>query len=273
MSVPRLRGAFAPGAVPAAHQDLLVLLPSLGTTTALWDGVVTHLRADPATASLRVLRLDLPGHGAGPAAHEPFTVAELATAVLDVVDEAGGGAFHVAGVSLGGAIALELVAAHPARVLTLTLCCSGARIGTADGWAQRAAAVRSGGTASLVAGSAARWFAPDFLASGARAGARALDALLDVDDESYARCAEALATFDRSGSVADVPVPTLLISGAHDEVTTPRSMQSLAEQLPRAMHATIGTAGHLAVLEEPAIAAGLLRDHLAGDDVGARGMR
>src|SRR6185436_19638580 len=102
------RGVFAPATAPATHQDLLVLLPSLGTTTALWDGVVTLLRADPATAALRILRVDLPGHGASPVAHEPFTVADLAASVVRVVDEAGGGSFQVAGVSLGGAVALEL---------------------------------------------------------------------------------------------------------------------------------------------------------------------
>ncbi|WP_426592411.1 alpha/beta fold hydrolase [Cellulomonas sp. McL0617] len=272
MSPVRLHGSFAPGTTPGAHQDLLVLLPSLGTTTDLWDGVVASLRADPATSALRILRVDLPGHGTSPARHEAFTVADLADAVLDVVDEAGGGSFHVGGVSLGGAVALELAAAHAARVLSLTMLCSGARIGTADGWAARAEQVREGGTASLVAGSAARWFAPEFLARGDRGGAHALDQLLEVDDESYVRCTDALATFDRTGGVGTVTARTLLVSGAYDEVTTPASMQALAEELPVATHATIASAGHLAVLEEPATVAALLRDHLGGD-AHARGMR
>ena len=38
-------------------------------------------------------------------------------------------------------------------------------------------------------------------------GSRSLDALMDVDDESYARCADALAGFDRTGSVAGVAGP------------------------------------------------------------------
>jgi 3-oxoadipate enol-lactonase/4-carboxymuconolactone decarboxylase len=285
MTLPRLRGSFAPGAVPAAHQDLLVLLPSLGTTSEVWDGVVARLRADPVTATLRVLRVDLPGHGASPPAHDPFTVADLAEAVLAVVDEAGGGSFHAAGVSLGGAVALELAATHPARVRTLTMCCSGARIGTPEGWAERAAGVRSSGTASLVAASAARWFAPGFPARDQRAAARALDALIGVDDESYARCAEALARFDRwaesagSGGPATISVPTLLVSGGHDAVTPPASMDELAQALPHAVHVTIASAGHLAPLETPADVAALVRDHLAvsadGDarEARARGMQ
>lgn len=272
MSVPRLRGSFAPATAPATHQDLLVLLPSLGTTTELWDGVVAQLRVDPSTAALRVLRVDLPGHGVSPATRDPFTVAELAAAVLDIVDDVGGGAFHVAGASLGGAVALELAVRHPDRVLSLTMCCSGARIGTADGWVQRATTVRAGGTASLVAASADRWFAPGFLARDSRAASRALGTLVDVDDESYALCADALAGFDRTGSVAGVGVPALLLSGEHDEVTTPASVQHLAEAFPHATHATLASTSHLAVLEAPAAVAALLRDHVAGADVHARGM-
>ncbi|SIO19882.1 bifunctional 3-oxoadipate enol-lactonase/4-carboxymuconolactone decarboxylase PcaDC [Agromyces cerinus] len=264
MTAPRLLGAFAPGTAPAASNPLLVLLPSLGTTTALWDGATDALRADARTAGLRVLRIDLPGHGASPAASEPFTIAELADAVLAVVDEAGGGAFHVAGVSLGGAVALELALAHPDRVLSLVMSCSGARIGAADGWRDRAAAVRSSGTASLVTGSASRWFAPGFLDRDATgAGARALAALVDVDDESYARCTEALAGFDRTGDLAALAVPVLAVSGEHDAVTAPASMQVLAGAIPGARHVSLADASHLAVLEQPQRAAELIADHVA----------
>ena len=263
MTVPRLLGSFAPGAAPATTNPLLVLLPSLGTTTALWDGVVAALRADPRTAGLRILRIDLPGHGASPGAAAPFTIAELAEGVLAVVDEAGGGSFHVAGVSLGGAAALELAVAHPDRILGLVLSCSGARIGTPDGWAERAASVRASGTASLVTGSAARWFAPGFLDRDAGgSGARALAALVDIDDESYACCTEALAGFDRTGDLAALATPTLAISGEHDVVTTPASMEDLADDIAGARHVALDGASHLAVLEEPASAAELIAEHL-----------
>lgn len=264
MSVPRLLGSFAPGTAPGAANPLLVLLPSLGTASSLWDGVVAALRADPRTAGLRILRVDLPGHGASPAVPGPVSIPELAEAVLAVVDEAGGGGFHVAGVSLGGAIALELAVTHPDRVQSLLMSCSGARIGTAQGWADRAAQVRASGTASLVTASAGRWFAPGFLDRDAGGpGARTLTALVDVDDTSYACCAEALADFDRTADLASLAVPTLAISGEHDAVTTPASMQDLADDIPGARHIALDGASHLAVLEEPATVAELIAAHIA----------
>ena len=281
MTVPRLLGSFAPGTAPAASNPLLVLLPSLGTTTALWDGVVGALRVDPRTAALRILRVDLPGHGASPAAATLFTIADLAAAVLAVVDEAGGGAFHVAGVSLGGTVALELAVAHPDRVQGLVMSCSGARIGTRESWAARAATVRSSGTASLVTGSAERWFAPGFLdRESGGPGARTLAALVDVDDESYARCAEALGGFDRTHDLVALGVPTLALSGEHDAVTTPASMHDLADDIPGARHIALDGASHLAVLEEPQAVAELMAEHLAAIERSAeasvaldRGMR
>lgn len=271
MTVPRLLGSMTAAAPSAAASELLVLLPSLGTTTALWDGVVADLSSAPDAP--RILRIDLPGHGASPAAREPFTIAELATGVLRLVDEIGGGAFHVAGDSLGGVIALELAAVHAERVRSLSMFASNARIGTAEGWADRAAQTRASGTASLVAGSAARWFAPDYLMRTPDGpGSRALEALLDIDDESYALCADALGTFDRRDALASLAVPALVVAGAHDAVTTSDAMRELAAAIPAARFVELLTAAHLPPLENPDEVAGLLREMLraaSGDPAAA----
>ncbi|MCI0157882.1 4-carboxymuconolactone decarboxylase [Leifsonia shinshuensis] len=258
----------------AVAPRLLVLLPSLGTTTELWDGVVARLATAPDAP--RILRVDLPGHGASPAAREPFGIAELAASVLALVDEVGGGAFDVAGDSLGGAIALELALAAPERVRSLAMFCSGAMIGTPEGWADRAAQVRASGTASVVAGSAQRWFAPGYLdAHPDGPGGHALKTLIDIDDESYALCCEALAGFDRRGSVAAVHEPALIVAGTHDRVTTPALMAELAGGLPDARFVELAHAAHLAPLEDPAEVAALLAallDRVDGASAYDRGM-
>jgi 3-oxoadipate enol-lactonase / 4-carboxymuconolactone decarboxylase len=250
MTIPRLLGSVTPASSHATTSGLLVLLPSLGTTTAVWDGVVAELTG--ALPELRILRVDLPGHGASPAARAPFTIAELAAATLRLVDETGGGRFHVAGVSLGGTIALELAATHPDRVLSFASYCSGSRIGDANGWSDRAAQVRAAGTASLVTGSAGRWYAPGYLEAHPNGpGARGLATLIDVDDESYALCTDALGGFDRTSSLADIRVPALIAAGEHDIVATPASVRALADALPDARFAEIAGAAHLAPLEKP----------------------
>ncbi|MDQ0576524.1 bifunctional 3-oxoadipate enol-lactonase/4-carboxymuconolactone decarboxylase PcaDC [Agromyces albus] len=270
MTIPRLIGSVTRASPDATTSGLLVLLPSLGTTTAVWGGVVAHVST--ALPELRILRVDLPGHGASPATREPFTIAELAEATLRLVDETGGGRFHVAGLSLGGTIALELAAGHPDRVLGLAAFCSGSRIGDAVAWGERAAQVRASGTASLVTGSAARWYAPGHLeAFPDGPGARGLAALVDVDDESYALCAEALGGFDRTASLSGIRLPALIAAGEHDLVTTSASMRAFAEALPDARFAEIAGAAHLAPLEQPVESAAALVDLIRGG--GGAGLR
>lgn len=263
MTIPRLLGSVTPAAPDAVAVETLVLLPSLGTTTELWDAALPPLRA--ALPGFRILRVDLPGHGASPAAREPFTMGELAEGVLRLVDELGGGRFHVAGVSLGGSVAIELAASAPERVQSLTAFASGARIGEPSGWADRAAAVRASGTASLVVGSASRWFAPDYLAANPDGpGGRALKLLVEVDDESYARCCEALGSFDRRATAGSITAPSLFVGGGHDGVTTTAAMRELASSVPGARFAEIADAAHLPPLERPAESAALLAGHIAG---------
>jgi 3-oxoadipate enol-lactonase/4-carboxymuconolactone decarboxylase len=261
MTVPRLNGVTRPAAHGDESAGLLVLLPSLGTSSAVWDGAVAELAT--ALPQLRILTVDLPGHGKSPAAREEFSIADLADATLRLIDEAGADRFHVAGLSLGGAVALELVAAHPHRVLSFSSFCSGSRIGDA-------ALVRSVGTGALIAASAGRWFAPGHLdAPGSAAAADLLAALADVDDESYALCCDALGVFDRTPSLPAIRVAGLIVSGEHDPVITSESVREFAAALPNADCAEIAGAAHLAPLERPAAAAELLVARIRSAQAGA----
>ncbi|WP_349638703.1 4-carboxymuconolactone decarboxylase [Saxibacter everestensis] len=252
---PTLHFSLDPYTGPAAGSELLVLGPSLGTTAGLWSSSVGRL-----TDRFRVLRFDLPGHGRSPADGGPFDVADLAAAVLRAVDSVGGGRFHYAGVSLGGAIGLELAIRHGDRLLDLAVICSGARIGTAQSWAERAGQVRALGTTSLVTGSAERWFAPGFPERDNTTAAELLDRLVEVDDASYVACCEALGRFDVTAELSGIRVPTLFLAAECDEVTPTGQARQAAASVPCADVVELAGASHLAVAERPAEAARLLID-------------
>lgn len=138
----------------------LILGPSLGTSKALWEPCLPFL-----TRGFRVLRFDLPEHGGsktgllrdpGPGS---TTIDDLASLVLTVADHHGWDRFHYAGISLGGAIGAHLAVHRPERVASLAMVCSSAHFGTAGPWHERAALVRSEGTAPLLRTSPGRWFA------------------------------------------------------------------------------------------------------------------
>jgi pimeloyl-ACP methyl ester carboxylesterase len=97
---PVLKAALLSPQRPLGEHPLLVVGPSLGTSTVLWNRTATLLGND-----FDVVAWDLPGHGVSPAATEAFDVAALADAVVDLIDSiAPGESFHYAGVSLGGAV-------------------------------------------------------------------------------------------------------------------------------------------------------------------------
>jgi 3-oxoadipate enol-lactonase len=239
-----------------AGAPLVLLGPSLGTSTLLWDAAAALLQS-----TFRTVSWDLPGHGRSPATTRPLTVAELAQGVAAILDELGEARALVVGVSLGGAVGLTFARDHPQRCAALAVVCSGAVIGT-EGWRDRAAAVRSQGTASLVVPSAQRWFAPDSTSNSPGITGRLLHALRDADDESYALCCEALAGYDVRPDLGRMTVPVLALWGEYDEVTPEASADEIAQGIMRgggsARVAKVANASHLAPAEQPVAVAELL---------------
>ncbi|WGY00226.1 alpha/beta hydrolase [Nocardioides sp. QY071] len=228
-------------------ERVLVVGPSLGTGVAdLWSRCAALL---PAT--WQVVGWDLPGHGAGAPATTVFTVEELAAAVRDrAAGIAAGRPVSYAGVSFGGAVGFA-IAVEPGPFDAVVTLAAAPRIGTPEGWHDRAAYVRKAGTAAMVEGSAARWFAPGFLERDPATGSALLLALQSVDDESYALACEALAAFDVRDRVSFAPVPLLSAGGEHDVVVTP---DQVAVVIP-------GVA-HQPTAEDPAATAALIREFL-----------
>ncbi len=181
---------------------LLVVGPSLGTSVeALWGLAAARLGGH-----LEVLGWDLPGHGRGAPTTCPFDISDLAAAVRRdigrILGDSGRTASY-AGVSLGGAVALEL-AVDPGPFTDLACIASAARLGDPEAWHERAALVREVGTPVLLASAAERWFAPGFVDRSPTSAHRLLLALSDADPESYALACEALARFDMRDRMGDV---------------------------------------------------------------------
>lgn len=253
MTVPEI--AFTPPA-GIAGAPLIVLGPSLGTSTILWEKVAPLL-----AQRFRVTAWDLPGHGESPAATSNFTVSELAEAVAAGIHELGEGAVFYAGVSLGGATGLELLVSHPALVRAAAIVASGAQLGDPAAWHERAAQVRARSTSSVITGSAGRWFAPGSIERQPDLSGRLLHTLQAADDESYALCCEALADYDVQGRLGEISVPVLAVWGEHDTVAPEAKAEQIASGVRAGTIAKVTDAAHLPPAEQPEAVARLLRDY------------
>lgn len=234
-----------------------VLGPSLGTALELWDPQVAALSRE-----WQVVRYDLRGHGGSPAPPGPYTVADLAGDVLDVVDRLGVGSFAYCGLSLGGAIGTWLAVHRQERLDALVVCCSAAKFGDPAAWRDRAAGVRAEGMEWLVPSSTERWFTARFPAAAPGETERLLGMLRAADPEGYAGCCEALAAFDVRDRLGEIRVPTRVIAGDADPATPVEVVRELAEGIPGAELVVVREAAHLANVEQPVAVTAAVVEHL-----------
>ncbi|WGP06916.1 4-carboxymuconolactone decarboxylase [Bacillus subtilis] len=273
---------LAAPAAPAADARVLVVLPSLGTSAAaLWQQAATELSAlSPETT---VIGIDLPGHGrsapidvpAGTSVAPRITMSDLAEAVLATLDRvlpdvaAPGAPVDLAGDSIGGATALQLALDHGDRFGRIAVFCTGAKIGEAAGWEERAQTVATSGTPTQVIGSAQRWFGEGFMDREPEASAALLHSLQDADRFSYAALCYALADFDVRARLPEITRPLLAVAGSQDQPTPATKLAEIANGVPGALLEVIDGAAHLVPAEAPVVTAGLLADFLQGKGLGA----
>lgn len=234
---------------------VLVLGHSLGSSHVMWDDVVEELGA-----GVRTVRYDLPGHGGTtpPELDAPLTMEQLVAALLRSLEGAGIGTFHVAGLSLGGLVALAVAQMAPQRVLTTSVMSSGPVNLPAQQWVDKAALVRSQGTGALVEATLERWFSPEFAAGrGSAWVSRIREEFLACSDEGYAQCCEVLSTTDLRGGLASLTSPLLLVSGEGDAALPWAAADALAEEVragscPDVEVVHVPGVRHMSAVEEPA---------------------
>jgi 3-oxoadipate enol-lactonase len=230
----------------------LVLCGSLGSTHEMWEPQLPALSARFAP-DLEVVRIDHPGHGGAPLG-DVHEVEDLARRVLETVEA---DSFSFVGLSLGGAVGMQLALSAPERLDRLVLCCTAARFGDPELWVERAALVRAEGVEAVVDLVLPRWFSPGFPDLP-----RYRAMFLSTDPEGYAHCCEALARWDAREDVARIAAPTLVVSGADDPYPPAEYGALLAERIPGARYEVIPGARHLANVEHADEFNRLLLEHL-----------
>jgi 3-oxoadipate enol-lactonase/4-carboxymuconolactone decarboxylase len=277
MSVPKITGMqlSEPSAGP-----LLLLGNSIGTSgTALWSASAGFLGE-----RFHVVAWDLPGHGRNSdPVSDTFSMAELAAGVMAFADRVltdrgePGGRLYYAGDSLGGAVGLQALLDAPDRILAAVLLCTGAKIGDAAGWHERAARVRESGIAVVINQSVERWFAPGFLEREPGVASQLLESLRAADAEAYALACEALADFDVRSRLAEIAVPVRAVAGAEDFATQAELLAEIADGVQRGTLQILDGVAHLAPAEAPGEVAKLIIEHCdaqgSGADRYATGMR
>lgn len=236
----------------------IVLLNSLGCTPAMWD----HQAAALLAAGRRVIRFDHRGHGASPVPPAPYSIEELGSDVLDLLDRLGVADADLVGLSLGGMVALWVAASAPERVGRLVVCCTSAYLPPASGWLDRADLVRSAGMSAVTDVLLDRWLSPEFRVRWPDQVERLRSMLLAIDPEGYAGCCEAIAAMDLRPLLPRVVAPALVVSAREDHATPVAHGDLIARFVLNGRLEVIGRSRHLVSVEQPGELSRLILDHL-----------
>lgn len=239
--------------VEEGRGQLLLLVHGFPFNAAMWRPQLEGLGA-----TAHMLAPDLPGFGDSPAPDGPASMqgyAEDCVAVLDALDILEPVA--VAGLSMGGYVALALARHFPERVGALVLASTRMGADSPEGKANRdkaIAKVEAEGVEALVADMHPKLLAPQTYTERPEVAKQLKEIMLA---SSAAGAVAALAAMrdrpDAAGVLAALEVPVLIVHGEADGVIPPAEAQAMAAVQPAAQVALIPNAGHLPNLEQPEV--------------------
>ena len=257
-----------------------VLIHGLGGRATNWTDLMHAL-------PLHSFALDLPGYGHSEPLPRPPSIADFVEAVAAfIVQELPGQSVHLFGNSLGGVVAVDLAAAHPELVRSVTLIAPAlptykltrmnyavpvvALPGLGDRLFKR---WQRGTVEQRVAGSIAVNFASPSHVHPLRYQ-ELLEETVRRDGDAHAESTylgsarSLMQSYLRLGSqrpwrrLGEVQAPVLAIYGRRDRLVDPQAAHRITREHPGATVAVIMDAAHVAQIEHPLEVARLWQEHM-----------
>jgi len=243
----------------------IVFLHAFPLDQTMWDEQAAALTTDR-----RVVTFDWSGFGQSPLRmpdSETTGLDGMVADLLDLLDHLGLDQVDLCGLSMGGYAALAFYRSFPERIRSLILCDTKA---TADPPATQKArqewaelVVREG-SAALIPLMLPRLLGVSTLRhSASQLPDRVTEMIRRSDPQGVARALRAMATRTSTTDLLEsIHVPTFLVVGEEDILTTPAEMREMAAAIPKARIQVIEQAGHLPNLEQPLLFLEALRSGL-----------
>jgi pimeloyl-ACP methyl ester carboxylesterase len=241
----------------------VLLVHGFPLSHAMWRHQVEALKAN-----YRVIAPDLLGFGSSAARRDKLTMDEFADDLAEVLNDCQVREPVVfVGLSMGGYIGWQFWRKYRNRVRALVLCDTRAvsdtpeaakgRLATADKVLQEGAQV------------VAEAMLPKLVAKQTSENQPQLvdelkQTILARSPYSIAAALRGMAErIDATPYLEKMSVPTLVMVGRHDAISTPDEMRSIAEAIPGAQFVEVPDAGHMSPLENPVVFNAELREFLA----------
>ncbi len=202
------------------------------------------------------LALELPGHGESDAA-QISDIKEYSGIVLEFLHAKNLKSVCLTGHSMGGAVVLASVLKHTELMRGVILIGSGAKLRVKDSILE---GVKSDFTKTVheIIGYA---FSPASNPSLIQEGTRGL---LRCNADTMRNDFIACDRFDVLSELDSITAPALVVCGEEDLLTPPKYSQFMSEKIPNANLTIVPQAGHMVMLEQPAVVGDLISQFMNG---------
>jgi 3-oxoadipate enol-lactonase len=228
----------------------LIFLHGIGGAARAW-----RAQLDFFGDRYRAIAWDMPGYG-GSAPLAAVSIASLADALRDFLQQVGATKPILVGHSIGGMIVQQLLATNPDIAGAAVLAQTSPAFGKPDGdWQKtfldaRLGPLDRGETMVSLAPTLVGELVGDDPDTGGMDLAR--DCMSAVPEATYRATMLALMGFDQRSALGNIAVPTLVLSGSKDRNAPAPMMAKMATYIPSAKYVELEGAGHLVNLERPA---------------------
>ena len=247
----------------------LVFLHGIGGAARAWRRQLEFFRD-----RYRAIAWDMPGYG-GSAPLPAVSIAALADALQDFLEQVDATKPILVGHSIGGMIVQQLLAKNPRIAAAVVLAQTSPAFGKPDGdWQKSFLAARLG---PLDRGETLVSLAPTLVKElvgddpDVTGMELARDCMASVPEATYRATMLALMGFDLRNALKNIAVPTLVLSGSRDNNAPAPMMAKMATYIPSATYVELEGAGHLVNLERPeafnAALNGFLKTNIAATQV------
>lgn len=216
----------------------LCLVHGAGGSTGVWVRQLEEL-ADIA----QIVALDLPGHGQS-GGRGCDRIEDYVKVVRGFLDATGLVKVVLCGHSMGGAVAQAFALAHPGRLAGLVLVGTGARLRVLPKIFELLERDYPEGV-RFISRLAVSPGAPEVLVESL------ISQTLNTPRPVLLGDFRACDAFDVMARLREIPTPTLVICGTHDQLTPPKYAQFLQHHIAGARLELIAEAGHYVQLERP----------------------
>ena len=232
-----------------AGERTLVLVHEMGGSLESWDEVAPRF-----AESRRVLRYDTRGAGLSQKVRGELGIGKMADDIAALLDNIGiSGKVALAGIAVGGAIALHFAARYPERTSAVAVGspATGVAPDRRAAALERVAKIEAAGMAFAVEDSMLNGYAPE-LRGDLKRFERYRARWIGNDPASYATVWRMLAGADMQEELARLHCPVLVIGGSLDRVRPPKLAEAVASAIPGARYIEVRT-GHYMAVQTPGL--------------------